>query len=116
MTDNLFYRGPGEFCPGSHESCTAGIDGRATCPYCSARRKPVKRKPWDGPSFPPTTSHANQTNERADNHESNFDRSGEADFYRSSNPGGDSIVEIQEMLKCKSFTSGARLIPLLGQV
>jgi hypothetical protein len=51
MTDP-YYRLPGEFCWGSHTHAANVEGGRALCPYCGARRKPVRRKLWDVPTLP----------------------------------------------------------------
>jgi hypothetical protein len=52
-SNRQFYRAPGEFCPGSYGVCAAGSDDRAVCPFCGVCRRSAKRKPWDGPTFPP---------------------------------------------------------------
>jgi len=52
-SDRLHFRDPGEFCCGSHSSAVPEADGRAVCPYCGARRKLRRRKPWDEPTLPP---------------------------------------------------------------
>jgi hypothetical protein len=52
-SDRLHFHDPGEFCCGSHSRAVPEADGRAVCPYCGARRKLCRRKPWDEPTVPP---------------------------------------------------------------